>query len=99
MNEETDDVYSFVAEYITRESHFSEVESFEAMGDENSMWLETTDSTSSEGDKDHYWCNKCTNHIGEEEKDVFEHIRDEHPSVTGLIIEKPTEENVEYDDD
>ena len=107
--EEGIDVYQFVIDYIRKELYFTEVEYFEAIGDDNTMWLETTDADTGEVTHGEYKCihPKCMfnnragkrtgSTIGEEEIDVFTHIRDEHPSVTGLIIEKPTEDE-EYED-
>ena len=96
--EEEIDVHQFVDEYIKRDYAQKVIESFSVLEDETEMWLEVNDQEFGEVSHDQYICSECNNHIGDDDSDVFEHIRNAHPTVTGLRDKEPSEDD-EYEDE
>lgn len=93
------DIHDFI-ENIEKRSRYMEFETVEVFLGEDESWLETGHSKDTESIDFEYWCihEKCKCSLGNEDKDVFEHIKDAHPSVTGLVIEEPDEDHDDFED-
>jgi len=99
-------IYEFVEQYISKDVYYKDVLKFEAILSEDTAWLEVIKKNEDEqyriaaNTKIEYRCNhkQCDGkEIGLDDKDVFEHIRNEHPSVEGLMIYEEDFEEVEDD--
>lgn len=95
---EENPVAEFVDEFIRRDYSQKVTQSFEHFEDETEMWLEVNDQEFGEASYDQYYCSECSSHIGDEDSDVFEHIRNAHSTVTGLKDKEPSEDNEEFED-
>ena len=91
-------IQKFVEEYIVKQTQVIEIESQEAFLSEDDVWLESTDYIDGDVIHTEYHCNKCGESVGTDDQEVFEHIKDRHPYVTGLILET-VEDDVKYEDD
>ena len=96
--EEKVNIQDFVDEFIRRDYSQKVTQSFEYFEDETEMWLEVNDQECGEASYDHYYCSECSSHIGNEDSDVFEHVRNAHPSVVGMKDKEPNEDNEEFED-
>jgi len=99
-NEEKISIHQFVEDYIERRSRYMEYETVEAILGEGEAWLEVGHSIENESIDFEYWCthDECKCPLGDEDKNVFEHIKDAHPSVEGLVVEEPAEDHDEFED-